>query len=233
MARNLQEELLRQKQATDALLASQRAGIPGGIAGRRAELEGVRNKFFGRTSPTVGGVLGRLGMAQTNNADVRSRLAQEAERRFATDQFGANRDLISRGYQLAGSRQQSAQSDVNDLNAFVRQFANTERANAFQADEAQRDREAALQREAAADAYARQGVIMQEQNLPQMDYEAALMRALFGLGTSAATGYIIGRQPNQSVPMTSERLNQYYPAGGFGDQSLRERTGFSPFTRRY
>lgn len=234
MPLDLQAELNRRKMMTDQLLSQQNAGIGGSIDARRAELEGFRNSAF---QPLAGSRLEGLGLSPTGAgmAEARTRLAREAERGYNRSAFDSGRDNLNKRYELAGNRQQQAQSGVDDANAFIRQFSNQDTANRFQETESAKDRVAALQREDMADQFAQQGLAMQDQYAPKMDWESALTRSLFGLGGSAATSWYLGRKtPAPSVPLSNDKLSKYFPTSGqngINNQSLRERTGFSPFTK--
>ena len=208
---NLQDELLRKEQATDAYLK----GLKGYETGRqnvaRQTLAGSRQPF-----------LKSLGIDQRAIPRITGKLNSEAARTLSRRSLGSNRDRLNVMYQTALKRAEMAGASQQEADAYARQLVMDEMDRSFQAGEQAADIESSRRRELVSDDYANRGIALQNQYMPDVNYEGALYRSLFGLAGAGGTAYALTRKPAQSTLKTNIR----------GDgASLREQSIFTP--RRY
>lgn len=210
MPLNLQDELLRKQQATDAYLAGIK-GESGQLAGNaRTSIEAGRNKFFGNTvNPTLQGIGQNLGVNFTGNGGriQNSRLGNELDRTLSQSSFNSSRDAIDKMYATALSRATQAGLTYDQSQAYARQMANDELKRSFQSEQKGKDIQAGLAQQDMNESYAKQGIAIQNQAQPKMDYESALTRSLFGLGGALGTGYLLNR-----TPKTQPQMPAYNPS---------------------
>lgn len=230
MPLDLQSELDRRRADTDALLAQRQGGIDSGVNSSRDEINALRSKFFGGINPAIAQIGANVGVAPTGygSQQAQTLLGREAERGLAQRKFGQNLDRLNVGYNLAGARNQQAEQERQAAMAYSRQLSSNQAQNEFQGSQADLDRQAGLQRQDAQEQFQRDQMALQQQYMPKVDYEGALMRSLFGLGTSAGTAYFLGRKntPQQQAPVNQNTLmSQYWPQNSL--------TANSGFTRGY
>lgn len=232
MPLDLASELARRQRETDALLAQSRDPA---LNANRAELGGYRGQFFGNTvSPLVGEYTRNAGLSPTGvpSGRIQGMLGAEAERAYGRRRYAGLQDILNKTYSLQQNRNQQATSNAQDAVDFSRLSGSQARQNLFQADMAESDWQAGYRQQDMADKYAQEGLMLQSQFTPQMDYSGALARSLFGLGGSAlAAYYLAGKTPAQTqVPLSTDPNSLSYqmihglPQGPtLGEQSMYSR----------
>lgn len=219
MPLDLQSELLRRQQATDEYLA----GLPGSqdaaLNSSRGELDALRSQFFGGVQPGIGEIGKNAGIA-FNGSGARaatSRLSREAERGLAQRKYDNRASRLNMRLGLQSGRALNAFNDTQSANDFARQMQNAQTQNNFTAEQADLERQHGIQQQDKLDQFAQDQQGLRSSYLPQMDYEGALTRSLFGLGAGLGTAYAINKygkgvttQTDTPFPTSIDR--QYGPS---------------------
>ena len=164
MPRDLQEERRRSELGTDVYLQGLTPKTLESQKRARELLARTRGQFFS----------GLSGIDPRSIPEVSKGLISESERTFSRQRFGANRQRINLVYETAKRRAEMAGLDLQEAEQYAKLQANIASGR---------------RKEELADLYGQRGIDLQQQYLPQTNYQSALYNSLFGLvGTAGTVG---------------------------------------------
>ena len=179
MPRDLQEERRRSELGTDVYLQGLTPKTLESQKRARELLARTRGQFFS----------GLSGIDPRSIPEVSKGLISESERTFSRQRFGANRQRINLAYETAKRRAEMAGLDLQEAEQYARQVALQKMRQGAEGEELQANIASGRRKEELADLYGQRGIDLQQQYLPQTNYQSALYNSLFGLvGTAGTVG---------------------------------------------
>lgn len=187
---NLKDELKRKKSDTDKLLSGLEGQTAANLAQLRSGIGSRTNQFMSAVNPALSayGINPTAGGANFS----RSLLSRELNRSLAPRVLESKRNALNLRYGNLDRRADKGLQDLNTSVDYSRMLEDDVIRRNFEAEQQASNIEASRKKEEIADEYSKRGVALQDQYKPDMSYEGAVIRALFGLGGSLATGLTIG-----------------------------------------
>ena len=220
MAIDLQSELARKRAMVDSYGNPATSGL--NVEAARNSVNSRRNAFFsGTVAPQVASYGQNMGGAQQGAENIAKRnLVSESERSFAQRLRAEDISRLDKIFQNATRRAEQSGLSVQQTNEYARQQVMDEIQRQFAAEEAQKNRGSTerineIQNQLTDKDEQLQNKLQNDQL--DSEYQQAMNRALFGIGTSLATfGGIKAYQSykNQPTQPSTFDYSRNYNAGG-------------------
>ena len=188
-----------EKGVTD-YLASRENGITEDLLKTAATVRTSRDRFKSNLGGLAEQTAGKYGMENLNPAlDAQvQRQEQDLDRTnkesLALRKVQERKERVNKVYGMMVDRLANAGIDRQQAEAVATQFALDEDARAFQSEESGKDREATLKKQDIMDEYANRRGQMERQAADDQRRQAnrtAIIRSLFGISSTIATGYAL------------------------------------------
>lgn len=210
---NYEDEFKKKQQEVDDLLLKRSGDIK--------SVEPVENtSVLNRLQGVPGLDRGALNASSVQQMPEFMRKAGERTDTARLSRSNALQELI---YNNAVQKATQAGLKLKDANEFARRVLEQRQQQQFDAEQSQLDRDLSLRKEKIQDIYADKGIALQQQYADGGDSQAALLRALLGVGVGIGTStYLqnLNKQKNVNVPNIVSN-----------NSSLRMGSGFAP--RKY
>lgn len=172
------------------VLNERKANIPVQFEQTGKNLETGRMDFLSRLGGQVGSAAPSFNASIGTASD---RLGLAADKQLAEGKFGADRERLNKIYENALRMALESGKDIQSATAFARQIQADEEARKFEAERMASQRTEKVKQSNLADTYSRRGADLQASYSNGNDLNSAMLRVLFGLGTSVATAYTMNK----------------------------------------
>lgn len=177
------------------LLADRKSSIPIEFENTEKNLETGRMDFLSRLGQQAGPNAPSFNASIDTTSD---RLGLAASKQLAESRFSADRERLNNIYDNALRMALEAGKDTQSAMAFARQVQADEEARKFEAERMAKQRTGKVKQSNMADLYSGRGADLTAMYGSGNDLNSAMLRVLFGLGTSVATAY--GMNKMNKVP---------------------------------
>lgn len=203
----LQSEALRGKvglreRELEQEIAGRKGALPGQIEAAGKEAERLSQQFGGDIEKITASVAARYGLDQSSvqsavvtTLDKADDLKREREETLAGVKFGAGRDVTNKRYNFALNRFLEAGFDRSTAEQYARQVSLDVEQQKAESARAAKGRTETLKREEILAEYSKRKAKIEADYIEQQKRQAmknAIINSLFGLGTTIATGAVLG-----------------------------------------